>query len=129
MKDRPEKRRWPPVLHMLAQLLFRPVTNFEENSFAETDYSIASQSNKLQFVERMLVSIRVKVNSRRTAFWFNDRCETVEASQQTEVCWTSIVRFRLLGVGCLFALGHDRAFPRIRRCVRQVEHRSGLASF
>jgi hypothetical protein len=46
MKDRTEKRHWPPVLHMLAQLLFRPVTNFEENSFARVDYTTATECNK-----------------------------------------------------------------------------------
>ena len=103
MKDRTEKRHWPPVLHMLAQLLFRPVTNFEENSFAESDYNTAQESNKLQFVERALASVRIKANSRRIAFWFDDGGEMVEANQQTEVCWTFIVRFRLLVAGCLFA--------------------------
>jgi hypothetical protein len=46
MKDRTEKRHWPPVLHMLAQLLFRPVTNFEENSFAGVDYTTATECDK-----------------------------------------------------------------------------------
>jgi len=55
MKDRTEKRHWPPVLHMLAQLLFRPVTNFEENSFAVIDYNTEGQLNKWRSVSRFLL--------------------------------------------------------------------------
>lgn len=55
MKDRTEKRHWPPVLHMLAQLLFRPVTNFEENSFAKTDYTTEERLNKWRSDSRFLL--------------------------------------------------------------------------